>query len=297
MLPGSETAPDSPGWRLVYRLTGRKVNRESKAMRLIHEMQDRIGQSLRAGPYVIATGGYKGGAGKTSAAINLGVSLAKYRTDKILVFDANSDVGTLPSRTAAICPASVREVDRSARNGAIENSGQMASMVGRDESRLDVIGADADPTSVQEFTEAELDDVLSVARRFYDVIIIDTGINQTHPVTRAVMRRADALVLATGAAVDEANLISQALNGLWSNHHDLVARTVLSIKEPAKPAVDVSVIEKHFLQAGVPAVRIPQDPHLATGGAVVWGQLAQPTRTAVTGLAAEVVDKLAGVNR
>jgi MinD-like ATPase involved in chromosome partitioning or flagellar assembly len=299
MLLGSpETAPDSPGWRFIYRLTGRKVNRESAAMRELHVLQDRIGQSLRSGPYVIAVGGYKGGAGKSTAAINTGIGLATYRSDKVLVIEGNSDVGTLSSRTSAICPVSVREVARAARNGDIQNSGQMASMVGRDPSRLDVIGSeDEDPVSVAELTEAELGELLALAGRFYDIVLIDMGINQTHPATRAARRWADAFVLATGAGVAEAKLVSQALSGLWSQQHDLVARAVLALTEPAKPAVDVSVIENHFSQAGVPTVRIPQDPHLATDGPVSWGQLAQPTRMAVTRLSAEVVDKLAGVTR
>ncbi|NCV81559.1 MAG: MinD/ParA family protein, partial [Actinobacteria bacterium] len=167
--------------------------------------------------------------------------------------------------------------------------------VSRDKSRLDVLASDTDPMLSEAFDEGDYNVVADIATRYYSICLTDCGTGIVHSVMRAILQRADGLVIVSGGSVDEAKLASETLTWLESNGYgDLVKNSVVALNTATygTQLVKLDEIENHFKTRVRAVVRVPYDPMLAAGAVIQFDKLHPATRQAARDLAALVVDGL-----
>ncbi|HLT68096.1 MAG TPA: MinD/ParA family protein, partial [Microbacterium sp.] len=114
-----------------------------------------------------------------------------------------------------------------------------------------------------------------------------------HSVMSATLDLADQLVIVSGVSIDEARLASETLTWLEANGREELAQNaivVINQEAAGKTHVRIDEVESHFRTRVRDVVRIPFDPAIATGSAIAFHELAQPTRDAARSLAALVVE-------
>ncbi len=279
----------------VYSMSLHLVNLgDSRAVRARKELDARIGRKFDSGTRFIAVLSRKGGVGKTTISALLGMALAEVRDDPVIAVDANPDRGTLAERVKRRSSSTVRDVVSTASK--IKSFSEFSSLVTRDETRLDVLASDADPTVSEAFDAKDFDTVADAVSRFYSIAIADCGTGIVLSVMQSVLRRADALVIISGGSVDEARLASETLTWLETNGHAGLARNsvvALNTATPATNLVNLDEIETHFRSRVREIVRMPYDPTLATGAAIEFRQLRPLTISSARSLAAAVADGIA----
>jgi MinD-like ATPase involved in chromosome partitioning or flagellar assembly len=298
--PAQVTRPEPEGvWQhLLYSVSGGKVNiGDSKRARARKAMDRRIAAPLAGGgARFVAIVSRKGGVGKTTITTLLGQALADARDDRVIAVDANPDRGTLAERIARRSGRTVRDLVREREN--LRGYNDVSTIVARDETRLDVLASDTDPRIAEAFSGDEYRAVAEVAAHYYSVVLTDTGTGIVHSVMGATLDRADRLVVVAGQSIDEARLASETLTWLEANGYEEHVRSaivVLNMSSPGTSPVRQDELETHFRTRVRDVLRVPYDPQLATGGAIVFRDLQPATRAAARELAAKVVEGLQSV--
>ncbi len=288
--------PEGAWQHFVYTVTGRRINLgDNRRARERKSLDRRIAASLSGSAKFVPILSRKGGVGKTTITTLLGMALADARDDRVIAVDANPDRGTLAERIGSVSGRTVRDLVR--RRGEISGYHDLSAIVARDETRLDVLASDADPHVSEAFSDDDYRDVAQFAAHYYSVVLTDTGTGIVHSVMGATLELADELVVVTGLSVDEARLASETLTWLESNgyadkaHNAIV---VLNASRPGAPLVRPEELEAHFKTRVRAVVRMPYDPHIATGSAISFRELQPETRQAARELAAMVVEGLRG---
>ncbi|MEO6826226.1 MAG: MinD/ParA family protein [Microbacteriaceae bacterium] len=291
-------APEGAWQRFVYRATFRTANLgDSAKARARKELDHRIQKEFDGGTRFVPILTRKGGVGKTTVTALLGMALADAREDRIIAVDANPDRGTLAERVKKHTRATVR--DAVIRAAGIGGFTDFASLVSRDETRLDILASDSDPMLSEAFDENDYNVVADLVTRFYSIALTDCGTGIVHSVMRATLQRADAVVVVSGGSVDEARLASETLTWLEANGYgDLVPNAIVALNTATQGTnlVKLDEIESHFRSRVREIVRIPYDPQLAAGAAISYRDLKPLTRDAARSLAALVIEGLP-VNR
>ena len=297
LIDASRVTPPEPEgtWqRLVYAVTARRVNLgDSARVRARKDLDRRIAAPLVGGAKFVPVLSRKGGVGKTTVTTLLGMALADAREDRVVAVDANPDRGTLAERIARQSGKTVRDLVR--MRAEITGFNDLAGIVARDETRLDVLASDADPHLSEAFSDRDYHDVAAIAAHYYSIVLTDSGTGIVHSVMDATLELADQLIVIAGRSVDEAKLASETLSWLESNGFAELARgavVVLNASRPGASLVRQNELESHFRTRVRAVVTIPYDAHLATGGPVSYRSLAAPTQQAARELAAVVVEGL-----
>lgn len=287
-------APQGGFNRFLYDASFHLVNLgDSAKVRAHRAMSERIQRRFEGGARFVPVLTRKGGVGKTTVTTLLGMALADARDDRIIAIDANPDRGTLAERIDRQTRETVRDVVAKAKS--ITGYTDFSEYVSRDETRLDVLASDTDPTLSEAFDAADYDVVADLAARYYSLVLTDCGTGIVHSVMRATLTRADSIVVVSGGSVDEARLASETLTWLEANGYgDLVRNAVVAINLATQGShlVKVDEIEAHFQSRVREIVRIPYDPQLAAGSVVHWRDLRPVTQYAARELAALVVEGL-----
>jgi MinD-like ATPase involved in chromosome partitioning or flagellar assembly len=298
--PAQVARPEPEGvWQhLLYSVTGGKLNvGDGKRARARKALDRRIAAALPGGgARFVAIVSRKGGVGKTTITTLLGQALADARDDRVIAVDANPDRGTLAERIARRSGRTVRDLVRERAN--LRGYNDVSAIVARDETRLDVLASDTDPRIAEAFSGDEYRAVADVAAHYYSVVLTDTGTGIVHSVMGATLERADRLVVVAGRSIDEARLASETLTWLEANGYEDQVRSaivVLNMSSPGTSPVRQDELEAHFRTRVRDVLRVPYDPQLATGGAIVFRDLQPATRAAARELAAKVVEGLQSV--
>lgn len=253
----------------------------------------------------ITTSQAKGGVGKTTTAVGIGTVLAKYRADNTIVIDANPDVGTLAQRAGRKHDRTIR--DLITEQARIQTVNDVRHFTHQADSRLEVLAADLDPGKRRSFSPEDYELVQRILATFWQVIISDTGTDQTHPVMPLVTDYTDTLVVPCSTALDSAQLGWQTLNA-WRQRGErgalLADRAVIAVVDQTsaeaqagsrspgqKPDQQMRLdrLVDYFSQdSNRTVVVIPWDRHLVQGGVFQWESLAKPTQRAYIELAAAV---------
>ncbi|HET6672984.1 MAG TPA: MinD/ParA family protein [Agromyces sp.] len=280
--------------RFVYEASLHLVNLgDSAKVRAHKELSARIQKRFEGGARFIPVLTRKGGVGKTTITALLGMALADARDDRVIAIDANPDRGTLAERVDRQTRETVRDVVTKA--SSIGGYTDFSRFVSRDETRLDILASDTDPTLSEAFDDNDYNVVAGLAARYYSLVLTDCGTGIVHSVMRATLQRADSIVIVSGGSVDEARLASETLTWLEANGlGDLVRNAVVAINLATQGThlVKVDEIEAHFQSRVREIVRIPYDPQLAAGSVVNWHELRPVTQHAARELAALVVEGL-----
>lgn len=286
--------PEGYWQHLVYSVSGRRINLgDSKRARARKALDRRIAAPLNGGARFVPVLSRKGGVGKTTVTTLLGMALADARDDRVIAVDANPDRGTLAERISRSSGKTVRDLVRIRRE--VVGFNDLSGIVARDETRLDVVASDSDPHVSEAFSDADYRDVATLAAHYYSIVLTDTGTGIVHSVMGATLELADQLVVVSGLSVDEARLASETLTWLESNGYaDKVrnAVVVLNTARPGTPLIRPEELESHFRTRVRAVVRMPYDPHIAAGSAIVYRDLQPETRQAARDLAATVVEGL-----
>jgi MinD-like ATPase involved in chromosome partitioning or flagellar assembly len=286
--------PEGAWQHFVYSISGRRINLgDSKRARARKDLDRRIAAPLLGGARFVPVLSRKGGVGKTTVTTLLGMALADARDDRVIAVDANPDRGTLAERISRESGRTVRDLVRV--SGDVVGFNDLSNIVARDETRLDVVASDTDPRVSEAFNDADYRDVATLAAHYYSIVLTDTGTGIVHSVMGATLDLADQLVIVAGLSVDEARLASETLTWLETNGHaDKVrgAVVVLNNARPGHPLVQLDELESHFRTRVRAVVRVPYDPHIAAGSAIVFRELHESTREAARDLAATVVEGL-----
>lgn len=294
--PAHVVRPEPEGaWRhLVYTLSGRRINLgDGKRARARKALDQRIAAPLVGGAKFVPVLSRKGGVGKTTVTTLLGMALADAREDRIIAVDANPDRGTLAERIGRPSGKTVRDLIRARAD--VHGFNDISQIVARDHTRLDVIASDTDPHVSEAFNDDDYNDVAEIAAHFYSVVLTDTGTGIVHSVMEATLDRADSIVVVAGLSIDEARLASETLTWLESNGYaDRVrnAVVVLNTARPGAPLVRADELDAHFRSRVRAVVRMPYDPHIASGSAISFRDLQPETREAARQLAAIIVEGL-----
>jgi MinD-like ATPase involved in chromosome partitioning or flagellar assembly len=287
--------PPERGWRrALFQATGGAIKPgESPAVLARRSLEARVARRLRGPARFVPVLTRKGGTGKTTVTVLLGMTMATLRDDRVIAVDANPDRGTLAERVPGRTPHTVRHVLQQA--DAITTFAAMSELVTRDASRLDVLASDTDPATAEAFGEQDYRTVAEVVARHYSVVLTDCGTGMVHSVMRGTLDLADELVLVSGSSVDEARLASETLTWLEARGYEHLVRTaVVAINTATTSAtrLDVQELRTHFQSRCRVVTQIPYDPHLAEGAEIVLDRLQPATRDAALELAANVVDGL-----
>lgn len=286
--------PETFWRRAIYKSTFGKINPgDNKKVLARRSLDSRISANLPGGTKFVPVLTRKGGVGKTTVTSLIGMALATVREDRILAIDANPDRGTLAERVELKTDKTVRDIVR--RAGGINSFSVFSDFVSRDRTRLDVLASDTDPMLSEAFDEGDYNVVADIASRYYSVCLTDCGTGIVHSVMRAILMRANSLVIVSGGSVDEARLASETLTWLESNGFgDLVRNSVVALNTATygTQLVKIDEIESHFKTRVRAVVRVPYDPMLAAGAQIQFDKLHPATRQAARDLAALVVDGL-----
>lgn len=286
--------PEGAWQHFVYSISGKRINLgDSKRAKARKELDRRIAGPLTGGARFVPVLSRKGGVGKTTVTTLLGQALADARDDRVIAIDANPDRGTLAERITRDSGKTVRDLVR--MSPEVVGFNDLSGIVARDETRLDVVASDTDPRVSEAFNDADYRDVAALAAHYYSVVLTDTGTGIVHSVMGATLDLADQVVIVAGLSVDEARLASETLTWLETNGYADKVRSavvVLNNARPGHPLVQLDELESHFRTRVRAVVRVPYDPHIAAGSAIVFRELQPATREAARQLAATVVEGL-----
>jgi MinD-like ATPase involved in chromosome partitioning or flagellar assembly len=247
-------------------------------------------QTQLAGWHTITVASMKGGIGKTTVSALLGLVLAEFRGDRVVALDANPDAGTLADRLLGQpVPYTVRDLIRNLDTiHSLTDVATYTSLAGR----LQVLASEQDPAMSESFNKDEYLAVTDVLKRFYNIIITDSGTGLLHSAMAGALENTGTLVIAGAPTVDGGSRAAKTLD--WLKEHgfeELVTNAVVAISlHQVSNNIDRAAVVDHFAQRCRAVVEIPGDPHLATGGLIQLDQLCSRTRDAAISLGALVAD-------
>ena len=286
------TVVPTRGWRAVlYRLTGGRLNPGASA----EEQEERLLAARAKRPipdcHHIAVMTLKGGEGKTTTTVMLGHMLASLRGDRVVAVDASPDSGTLGYRirreTAADVLDLLRDVDK------IDTYADVRAYTSQAPSRLEVVVSESDAARITAFGADGYRTVADVLSRFYSLVITDCGPGVVHDAMRAILQRVNQVIVVASPSLDGVKSAALTLDWLESSGRgELVQDAIVVLNSVRKglPISDAAVIQ-HFTHRVRAIVRVPWDPHLATGAETDLWAIRPATRRAYLGLAAVVADR------
>jgi MinD-like ATPase involved in chromosome partitioning or flagellar assembly len=254
-----------------------------------------------AGPRTIAIVNGKGGANKTPTTALLSAVFARNGGSGVLAWDNNETRGTLGWRTEqddhdatvqSLLPATDSLLSAEARTADI---GHYVHHQNAD--KYDVLRSN--PTMLateQRISSADFDRLHTVATKFYRLVFIDSGNDESAERWLRMIDHTDQLVIATTALGEHAEagaLLLEALLQRDANSARLArdAVVIVSQSERTGPASDVRRVAAGFEPLARRAVTIPFDPEMH-GGRLSFDTLAPRTRRSWLHAAAAVAEGL-----
>ncbi|NMI00632.1 MinD/ParA family ATP-binding protein [Pseudonocardia acidicola] len=248
-------------------------------------------QAQLAGWHTITVASMKGGIGKTTVSALLGLVLAEYRGDRVVALDANPDAGTLADRVLGHPVLyTVRDLITNLHTiHSLTDITRYTSLAGR----LQVLASEQDPAMSESFNRNEYEQVATVLKRFYNIIITDSGTGLIHSAMAGALEATRTLVIVGAPTVDGGSRASKTLDWLKAHgYDDLVSNAVVALScDRFSRDIDRSAVIDHFAVRCRAVVEIPTDPHLATGGLIQLDHLRERTRDAALTLGAYVADQ------
>lgn len=280
----------------LYNLTGGAWNLGPGArQRQEDELGRRISRQLQ-GSYNTAILSLKGGIGKTSTTVGVGLTLAEYRGDAPCAIDANPDSGDLVER--ALGEGIYQQASPRTITDLLENIESIDSLTAlarymHHAGRLHLIAGEQDPEVSDSLTAEEYLRIRKLISGYYSVALTDCGTGVTHNAMSGILQSADNLVIAAGYAVSGAKRARSTLHWLASHGYEDLARNaivVITDKDEVSSRVDKDAIEEHLAGICRELIAVPHDRGVADGDLVTLDVLKPETRRAYKEIAAAIVD-------
>ncbi|WP_224026840.1 MinD/ParA family protein [Arthrobacter sp. NicSoilC5] len=280
----------------LYNLTGGAWNLgPGRKQRQEDELGRRISRQLQ-GSYNTAILSLKGGIGKTSTTVGVGLTLAEYRGDAPCAIDANPDSGDLVER--ALGEGIYQQSSPRTITDLLENIDSVDSLTAlarymHHAGRLHLIAGEQDPEVSDSLTAEEYLRIRKLISSYYSVALTDCGTGVTHNAMSGILQSADNLVIAAGYAVSGAKRARSTLHWLASHGYEDLARNaivVITDKDEVSSRVDKDAIEEHLSGICRELIAVPHDRGVADGDLVTLDVLKPETRRAYKEIAAAIVD-------
>ncbi len=274
-LPGAaeafSTAPveQVSGWHaLLQRLGVQKAPTGPTPAQMVERAELRAISQHWAGPRTIAVVNPKGGAGKTPTTVLLAAMFARWGGSGCLAWDNNQTRGTMGWRTEQ-GPHQAHVRDLLAATDALMRTGARAADLAafvhhQTEDKFDVLRSNPHSIAPQErLTAADLDALHQVAARYYRLVFIDSGNDESAPNWLQMIEHTDQLVVATTTRPDHAEaarLVLEELHARGGSASLLANEAVVVVAhadQNEEPAAQYLSLFEQMARAAAP---IPYDP-------------------------------------
>jgi len=262
--------PATQGIRGALARIGIRVS-PSESERLEREWSRLVSQHW-PGPRTIVIVNGKGGVGKTMTTISLSSVFARYGGAGVLAWDNNQTRGTLGWSTeqgphdASILDL-LPQVDRLLGTGA--QSADLAHYVHHQtRDRYDVLRSKPEVLATeQRFDATTVDLIHDVASKFYRLVFIDSGNDETDPMWVRALERADQIVVPTigeAKAAESAALLLEGLHDRGGHFAGLADKAVVVVSKHKHdlPDAELTRMASGFSGLARQVVTIPYDPAL-----------------------------------
>ncbi|GAA4195190.1 hypothetical protein GCM10022219_19790 [Microbacterium oryzae] len=242
-----------------------------------------------AGPRTIAVVNGKGGSGKTPATILTAAVFARFGGAGVLAWDNNQTRGTLGWRTEqgpheATLHELLPETDHLLSAGA--QAADLARYVHHQtRDRFDVLRSQPMVLAGrQRLDSSDVDRIHAVAAKYYRLIVMDSGNDESDPMWLRMIDHTDQIVVATTSRAEHAEAGALLLEALASRDERSArlaqnAVTIVSQADPnAHPSEQRKVIDG-YRSISRDVVGIPYDPAMI-GGLLHYGALRPATQRA-----------------
>ncbi|MBT2519068.1 hypothetical protein J7E29_16625 [Streptomyces sp. ISL-90] len=287
------------GWRGVLSRVGVQVGPSPAELAERAEVQ--LVSQHWPGPRTIAITNGKGGAGKTPSTALLAALFARYGGSGVLAWDNNETRGTLGWRTEkgphdatlqTLLPNTAQLLSPSAQ--ASDLSRYVHHQTG---DKYDVLRSNPNVLSEdQRLTTADFDAIHAVATKYFRLIFLDSGNDESAERWKRMIDKADQLVIASTAQGEHAEagaLLLEALRTRDEHSARLADGAVVIVSQSDSRAGITAAdnIAAGFEPIARKAVSIPFDSAMH-GGKLSYDTLAPATRRAWLAAAAAVAEGL-----
>lgn len=298
---GGDRPRATEGWQgAVRKATGGLIAPQpGRAEQSRLDREKRVQRRLDA-PRTIVVLNPKGGAHKTTSTLLLAATFGTLRGGATLAWDNNETRGTLGwraqnaphHRTAVDLLEDLDSFTDPSASGLAALDTYVRTQV---DARFDVLASDEDAAASSTIDAVAFDRLHALLRRYYRLMIIDTGNNMRASNWIAAVAAADQLVIVSTVREDTAASAAWLLDGLREKGFgDKVDRAVTVLTAPSsRPDKRLeSRLSRHFQQVTSGVVIAPFDPSLVDGGPIDFDALSPETRDAWLSVAATVADRL-----
>lgn len=287
--------PASQGWRGLISSVG--IRMSPGAAERAERADVRLVSQHWPGPRTVAVVNGRGGVGKSMTTIGLSATFARYGGSGVLAEDNNQTRGTLGWRTEkgphdASLLDLLPQIDR-----LLSPSAQAADLAHyvhhQTRDRYDVLRSRPELlASDQRFDAHTVDAVHAVATKYYRLILIDSGNDESDAMWLRMIHHANQIVVPTTTRRDSAESAALLLDALHERGGDYAklaenAVVVVSQENPAVKESVVAEIASGFKSLAREVVTIPFDPAMKDG-LLTYGSLRPATRRAWLAAAAAV---------
>lgn len=289
------------GWQgAVRRATGGLISpAPGRVERSRLDREKRVQRRLDA-PRTIVVLNPKGGAHKTTSTLLLAATFGTLRGGATLAWDNNETRGTLGwraqhaphHRTAVDLLEDLDEASNFRGSSLAALDHYVRTQV---DARFDVLASDEDAAASSTIDAAAFDRLHGLLRRYYRLMIVDTGNNMRASNWVAAVAAADQLVIVSTVREDTAASAAWLLDGLREKGFGRKideAVTVLTAPSSRPDRKLESRLSQHFEKVTSAVVNAPFDPSLVDGGPIDFDALSPETRDAWLTVAATVADRL-----
>ncbi|KJL40355.1 MULTISPECIES: MinD/ParA family ATP-binding protein [Microbacterium] len=289
------------GWQgAVRRATGGLISpAPGRVERSRLDREKRVQRRLDA-PRTIVVLNPKGGAHKTTSTLLLAATFGTLRGGATLAWDNNETRGTLGwraqhaphHRTAVDLLEDLDEASNFRGSSLAALDHYVRTQV---DARFDVLASDEDAAASSTIDAPAFDRLHALLRRYYRLMIVDTGNNMRASNWVAAVAAADQLVIVSTVREDTAASAAWLLDGLREKGFGRKideAVTVLTAPSSRPDRKLESRLSQHFEQVTSAVVNAPFDPSLVDGGPIDFDALSPETRDAWLTVAATVADRL-----
>ncbi|WP_460993844.1 MinD/ParA family ATP-binding protein [Sinomonas soli] len=292
----SAPMPPTGGLRgFLYRISGGALNLgPSEQDRQAELLEKQIGRRLE-GTWNTAFLSLKGGIGKTSTTVGVGLTLAELRSEPPCAIDANPDAGDLVERALGegsyeserrrSITALLRDFD------AVQTRADLLRYLHQAGS-LHLLAGEQDPELSDSLTAEDYRRVQALVAKHFAVTLTDCGTGVSRPAMRGILEDADNIVVVAGYAVSGAKRARDTLHWLSAHGYDRLAQgaiVVVTDKDGVSARVDKAAIEATLSGMCRALVTVPHDRSMADGDLVALDRLRPATRQAYREIAAAIV--------
>ncbi len=285
--PGPPAVLAEAGWQgTLRRLTGNSINaspgrRERKHLKAVEDVQRRLD-----GPRTVVVVNPKGGAHKTTATLLLAATMGIQRGGYTLAWDNNETRGTLGWRAPVAGHVRtavdlLQEVDRF-EDPALGRIGDLDRYVRyQGSTQFDVLASDEDAAGAATIGSSEFNRLHAALRRFYRIILVDTGNNMRASNWEAAVAAADELVIISTVREDTVASAVWLVDGLRERGFEAKIGNAVTLLAAPSRQTDPQLHAKtrsHFAGLTREVLDVPYDRSLVSGARLNYQALQPETR-------------------